>query len=239
MSATFAGSGPFGNQPSKCLPTRSTDASAAPPIQTAGTVWHGPERALLHRPAALPVDRFAGPEGAAKAQAFQHATDALLERDARGFELVADVRHVRGDADAEDDAALGNLVQRRDLVRQYHRVAQRRKEYRRAEFDPFRPAGDACEQGDRLVPRPGEEGVAHPDRIVAESLGALGQRQQRCRRRMSLHDALAGRQKVTDARGHGVVSGGFCGMLTEMGCLPDTVRQTQCYPLRRGHCQPP
>src|SRR3546814_10605034 len=50
----------------------------------------------------------------------------------------ADVLHVGGDADAEDDAAFRYLVEGRDLMRQHHRVAQRRQQHRGAQFDPLR-----------------------------------------------------------------------------------------------------
>ena len=58
------------------------------------------------------------------------------------------------------------------------------------------------QQGQRLVPRPGRDRIADPDRIVAERLGAFGQRQQRRRLGAAFHDLLAGRQQVSDAHGH-------------------------------------
>src|SRR3546814_3656960 len=66
-------------------------------------------------------------------------------------------------------------------MRQHHRVAQRRQEHRGAQLDPLRASRHAGEQRDRLVPRAGEERVPHTDRVVAERLGPLGQRNQRFR----------------------------------------------------------
>src|SRR5207247_5746291 len=80
-----------------------------PDRRPARTVRRRAERGLLHDPAAVPVDRLAGPQLARQAQPFEHAADALLERHATGGEFGADVRHVAGDADAEDEAALADL----------------------------------------------------------------------------------------------------------------------------------
>ena len=83
--------------------------------------------------------------------------------------------------DAQDEASLRHLVQRRHLVRQQHRVAQRRQQHRGAQRDARHPAGHAGEQRQRIVPRPCQHRIADPDRIVAQRLGAGGERQQRTR----------------------------------------------------------
>ncbi len=51
--------------------------------------------------------------------------------------------------DAEREAAAGELLQRRDLLRQVHRVVQRHEHDRGAEPDPLRPAGDPAERHER------------------------------------------------------------------------------------------
>ena len=61
----------------------------------------------------------------------------------RRAEFGADVGNVAGDADAEDDPALADLVEGRDLMGQQHRVAQRRQQHRGAELDAPRPRRDA------------------------------------------------------------------------------------------------
>jgi hypothetical protein len=53
--------------------------------------------------------------------------------------------------DAEREAATGELLQRRDLLRQMHRVVQRHEHGRGAEPDPLRPAGDPAERHERRV----------------------------------------------------------------------------------------
>jgi hypothetical protein len=133
------------------------------------------QHALLDRPAALPVDRLAAPQRAGQRQAFHHAADAFLERHAGGFELGADVGDIGGDADAENQPALRDLVDRRHLVREQHRVAQCWQEHRGAELDASRARRSSRKQGERIVPRPRQQRIADPDRIVAQALGPLGQ----------------------------------------------------------------
>ena len=163
---------------------------------------HRAERRLLHDPAAVPRDRLAGPQLAAEPQPFEHASDALFERHAAGDELGADVRHVAGDADAEDEAAFADLVQGRDAVRQHDRVAQRRQQHRGAELDALVRAATADSRVSGSCR--GRASIESPTQIeiVAEQFGAFGQREQRRRLGAALHDPLAGRQQISDAHGH-------------------------------------
>ena len=98
-------------------PVRGSPA-AQPPIQIGGPPGRcgiGPSTAPLDRPAARPSRPACRSTARGRAAALEHAADALLERHAAGDELGADVRHVAGDADAEDEAAFADLVERRDL----------------------------------------------------------------------------------------------------------------------------
>jgi hypothetical protein len=136
------------------------------------------KRAALDLPAAIPVHRLAGPQGPAERQAFDHPADTLVEWHAGGLELGADVRQVGGNADPQDQPALGDAVERRDLLREDDGIAERRQQHRGAELDLAGARRHRGQQGQRVVPRPGEQGIAHPDGVEAQCLGALGQRQQ-------------------------------------------------------------
>src|SRR6185312_3338624 len=162
-------------------------------------------RALLHAPELAPVDRLAGPQRLAQPDRLVHAADPLLERHAHCLELEPDRRHVGGDADAQDQPALGDAVDRRHLVRQQHGIAQGWQQHRGAELGLPRARGDGGQERQRIVARPRRHRIADPDRIVAQLLGRLGQRQQRAGLVMVLHDALARRQQVSEL-GHFVSS---------------------------------
>ena len=64
----------------------------------------GPERPLSMTQRPFQLTGLPLHNSRAQAQSFEHAPDALLERHAAGDELGADVRHVAGDADPEDEA---------------------------------------------------------------------------------------------------------------------------------------
>ena len=101
----------------------------------------------------------------------------LFERHADRLELGMDAGCVDADADAEDDPALADLVERGDLVGKNHRVAQRRHEDGRSELDTRRPRGDGAQQRHRLVAGPRGDRIADPDRVEAEIFRLLRQRQ--------------------------------------------------------------
>jgi len=166
-------------------------------------VRHRPQGGVVDDPAAVPGDRLPGPQLAGEAQPFEHAPDAFLEGDAAGHEFGADIGHVAGDADPEDETPFADLVQGRDAVRQDDRVAQRGQQDRGAEFGAPRTRGDRGQEGQRLVPGARQDRIADPDRIVAKILGPLGQRQQGRHFGAAFHDLFAGRQQVSDARRHG------------------------------------
>jgi len=106
------------------------------------------EHALLHVPAAVPIDGLSHPQRFAEAQPFHHRADALVPRHARGAEFGADVGDVARDANAEDDAACAHLIQRGDLMCQKHGIAQRRQQDRGAEPDALRATRNGREQRD-------------------------------------------------------------------------------------------
>ena len=81
------------------------------------------------------------PERAHQPDLLVGSPTAALELDAHEVELVLVPAH----PDAERETAARELLQRRDLLRQVHRVVQRHEHDRGAEPDPFRPAGDPAE----------------------------------------------------------------------------------------------
>jgi len=74
----------------------------------------------------------------------------------------------------EHQAALADLVEGGELVRQHHRVAQGRQKHRGAELHFPRPRRHRREQSQGVVPRPGQQRVADPYRVETEPLGPCG-----------------------------------------------------------------
>src|SRR5437763_4247439 len=105
------------------------------------------------------------------------APPATLERHAE--ELV--LGPVPAHADAETHAPARQLLQRRDLLRQVHRVVQRGEDDRRPEPDPRREPGDPPERDERRVDtavrvdsvRADDDVLRRPHRVEAELLGKL------------------------------------------------------------------
>src|SRR5262249_22248903 len=100
--------------------------AADPDWWTTGTMWlrlHGDvvEREVL----AAEADVIAAPQRSTDLERLEKAPDATLEWHADGLELLPDGRGVRGNADAEDHAALGDAIQRADDVGYHHRSAER------------------------------------------------------------------------------------------------------------------
>src|SRR5438105_15116877 len=157
-------------------PDRRWGAAADPDLgrrggqRLGGRVVEGPVLAV-EVPPALP-ERPHEPDRLVAAPA------AALELDAHEIELVGVPAH----ADAEREAAAGELLERGGLLRQVHRVVQRDEDDRGAEADPVRPAGDPAERDERVVDaavrvdafRPDDDVLGRPDGVVAELLGELG-----------------------------------------------------------------
>ena len=102
-----------------------------------------------------------------------HAGAALAVRDADGLELGLHPAH----PDAEDRPATGQLVERRPLLRELHRLAERQHQDERAELDRAGDPRQRRQQRDRLEPgrpvgRRGDEQVVDEHRgLEAEVLG--------------------------------------------------------------------
>src|SRR5215212_1275222 len=92
----------------------------------------------------------AAPQSAHEADALVGAAAAALERHAHEVELVLVPAH----PDAEGEAAARQLLQRRDLLREMHRVVEWHQHDRRSEPDPLRPAGDPAQRHERVVNAP-------------------------------------------------------------------------------------
>ena len=177
-----ARSASLANQPSKCRAgplEGGAHRTGHPDRRAAGTVGGRAQHAALHRPAALPVDRLSGPQGAGQPQAFHHAADAAFERHARRGEFRPDIGHVAGDARPEDKPSLADLIERGELMRQHDRVAQCRQKDRGAERHLSGARRHRGQQGQRIVARPRQQRIPDPHRIEAQSLGARRELQQR------------------------------------------------------------
>ena len=107
-------------------------------------------------------------------------------------------------ADDQDRAALGDPVEARPLVGEDERVAEgKARQAGRAEAQAPRAAGDGGEQGERVEPGLGEQGVAHPDGVEdAGGLGAVGQIEKLGRRRQAQHDAPVRERQPEGERWH-------------------------------------
>src|SRR5262249_25617687 len=171
--------------------------------------------AVAGQPAGRIIRILLGPEQAADAYQFLEPADPFLERDARRCELRLRARMWEARADARDQRPLAELVQRSDGVRKEHWLTQRREERRSPQPHGLGAGGDGREQGQRLWPRPGEERVAGPDRVVPCCLGQLGQGDEGSGFRMAGHDSFPRRQHKADAE-FGVLARGRGGG----GCLP-------------------
>src|SRR2546422_8505847 len=156
-------------------PDRALGAAADPDLRLRRRVWL--RRRVLERPPASLEFALPVPEG-------PHHADRLVAAPAAPFELDADeveLVFVPAHPDAEDEAAAGELLQRRDLLSEVHRVVQRHEHDRGAEPDPFRPAGDPAERDERVVDaavrvdrlQADDDVLRGPDRVELELLGGL------------------------------------------------------------------
>ena len=89
---------------------------------------------------------------------------------------------VPADAGAEDDPVLGEELERRQLLGEEHRVAQRHDQDRRPEADALRDAGgdrqrrERLEERHRVEPLRGEQVVGDEQRVEAEVLDLARER---------------------------------------------------------------
>ena len=177
-------SGPLGNQPSKCRPARSRLAGSA---------------AARSRSAARPGDAASGQHAAFTVQ--RPSQSPACRSTARGtaacpracrptrFSNGTPRRRTRRGCWARREAMPTPRITRPSDIwssvatccASTHRVAQRRQQHGGAELDARHAGGHGGQQGQRIVARPRQQRIADPDRIEAERLGALGQRQQRQR----------------------------------------------------------
>src|SRR5215472_7605851 len=138
--------------PLKCR----ADGARHPDWRPAGAMRLRAEHAAADRPPPVPIDRLPGPQRATKTQAFHHAADTALERYPGGAELCPNIGQIIGDARAEHQPALADLVEGGELVREHDRVAQSRQEHRGAELHLSRARRDGCQQRQWVVARPGQ-----------------------------------------------------------------------------------
>jgi hypothetical protein len=95
---------------------------------------------------------------------------ALARRDADGVEVGP---ALPADADPEDRAPAGDVVERGELLRDHARVAQRQQDDSGAERDLPRHRAERRERDDDVEDRvPVRDVVARPDRVEAELLGS-------------------------------------------------------------------
>ena len=103
---------------------------------------------------------------------------ALLLVPARGAELGL----VPADAGAEDEAVVGEVLQRRELLGEHDGLARREHQHRRAQPDALGRAGGDRERRQRLQERGGvevlrrQQVVGHEERVEAQLLHAPGER---------------------------------------------------------------
>jgi PPOX class probable F420-dependent enzyme len=118
------------------------------------------------------------PEGAHQPYGLVGAPAAALEVDAQELELVSVPAH----PDTEREPAAGELLQRRQLLRQMDRVVQGDEHDRGAEPDPLRPPGHPTEGDERSVDAAvvidglgsDDDVLGRPHRVETKLLGGLG-----------------------------------------------------------------
>jgi hypothetical protein len=81
---------------------------------------------------ATAADAVAAPQCTTDRERLEKPPDPAVERHACRLKLLADCRHVAGDADAENEAPLDNAVEGTDDVGEHNRVAQGRQKHSRA-----------------------------------------------------------------------------------------------------------
>ena len=107
-------------------------------------------------------------------------------------------------ADDQDRATLRDLVEAGPLVGEHERIAERKAgQAGRAQAQAPRAARDGGEQGERVEPGLGEEGVSHPDGVEeAGGLGTIGQIEELGWRRQAQHDAPVRERQPESERWH-------------------------------------
>ena len=87
------------------------------------TIWCRAKDALLDFPPAVPIDRFPAPQQTGEPQTFEQAANTFFERHTGCSELLADIRHIGSDANAEYKTTFRDLIESRHLVCQEDWIA--------------------------------------------------------------------------------------------------------------------
>jgi PPOX class probable F420-dependent enzyme len=157
-------------------PNRAVGAAADPDLRPWGGLRLGGR--LTERPPPPLEVPLAAPDGAHYPDRLIAAGSATFELDAHEVELVPVPAH----ADAKRETAARELLQRRDLLRQVHRVVERHEHDRGAEPDPLRLARDPAERHERVVDAAvrvdclgtDDDVLGRPDGFEAKLVGGLG-----------------------------------------------------------------
>src|SRR5215813_73100 len=135
----------------RCALHSATSIAAHPDWRAALAVRDGSDHRVLKLPAPIPTDRLSGPEGTAQPHAFENPPNPFFERYADCGEFGVDAREIRTDTNAEYKPPLADLVEGRRLMRELHRVSQRRQQHARAQRHPLRPPRDPGQHHQRLM----------------------------------------------------------------------------------------
>ena len=109
------------------------------------------------------ADRLAAPQLPQQRDRFRQARASLAQRHAAGLVFL---REFAADADAEDEPALAQVIERRDLLRDRHRMAQRQQIDLGAEHQAPADHRRLRQLQQRIEDRDGKRDVvADPDRI--------------------------------------------------------------------------
>ena len=160
-------------QPSARRIVRRSAASELPPIHSGigaiGQRRHGHVGDLGRDVFGGERHRVLRPDRAHQRDAFVHAAAALVERGAECGELGSEP----ADAGAQDEAAVGEVLQRGEFLRQRDRMAHRQHEDGGAETHALGDGGDPGEGEDRLVERQltGELGAGQDDVLADPDVG--------------------------------------------------------------------
>jgi hypothetical protein len=131
------------------------------------------------------------PQRPSKPHSLKQPSDALLERHTGGCEFRADVWHIRGYADTENQSAFCNLIERCNLMRENNGIAERREQNSGPDVDPWHAACYRGEQCQRFMARASQQGIAHPEGVKSQALGTHCQFQQWCGLRLPDQDLFS------------------------------------------------
>lgn len=97
---------------------------------------------------------------------------------------------------------MGDLVDGRELVGEEGRVPEHRQQHRRPQRETAGPRGDRRQQGQRVVARLGDQGIADPHRIEPDLLGQIPEFEDAVGVVHPHHHALAGGEEIAQLDGH-------------------------------------